>query len=140
MTKQLILAVAVVATFRPLVESDGRPTNPLMAMAWRAGLWMLMLAAWTGFRMGGNLAHSVGGVDGGAGLPLVKWSTTHGDLRVPHFVSMHGLQVLPLTAALLLHFSIPDWLRWLALGSVAAGLLAATFTNAWQALSSRPVW
>ncbi|WP_030616403.1 hypothetical protein [Streptomyces sclerotialus] len=90
-------------------------------------------------------AHSVGVPDGGPAMPLTGWSTTGGDLRIPHFVGMHALQLLPLfpLALGLLGRRVPrlnaERVR-LRLVLVAAGAytgLLALVT--WQALRGQPL-
>jgi hypothetical protein len=88
-------------------------------------------------------AHSVGVPDGGPGLPVVGWSTTGGDLRVGHFVGIHGLQVLPVAGWLLSRAPAAGRLRrghrvslvWLT-GLGYLGLFALVL---WQALRGQPL-
>ena len=79
-------------------------------------------------------AHTVGAPDGGPGLPGTGWSVEHGDLRVPHFIGLHALQVLPVIALLLWRRRIEDRRR-VRLIVVAGGSYAALFLILiWQAL------
>lgn len=43
-----------------------------------------------------QLIPALGAVNGRKGLPVVKWSRQHGDLRIAHFLGMHTLQIFPL--------------------------------------------
>lgn len=130
--------VAWVALTRPIALED-TADPPLVALAVRVGFVVLLLAPLTGFAMGGRGAHAVGGVDGGPGLPLVNWSRAHGDLRVPHFVALHALQLLPLVAWALGRWVPAAGPRRVAFALVAVltvGLAAGTLA---QALAGRPL-
>ncbi len=90
-------------------------TDPVMGWAVRMGILIMILGAATGGLMtvptGAQLAearaahpltisgaHTVGAPDGDHGIPITGWSQEHGDLRVPHFIGLHALQILPLIA------------------------------------------
>ncbi|HSF19415.1 MAG TPA: hypothetical protein VLK65_28085 [Vicinamibacteria bacterium] len=85
-------------------------------------------------------AHTVGAPDGGAGLPGVGWSTQHGDLRIPHFLGLHGLQILPMLGWLTLrrHGKRGPRDSRIAFGAAASyvGLIAILM---WQALRGQSI-
>lgn len=90
-------------------------------------------------------AHAVGVADGGSSLPILGWSTEGGDLRIPHFIGMHGLQALPLLAlALELPARHIGRLRagevrgqLMAIGALAYSALVLIVT--WQALRGQSI-
>jgi hypothetical protein len=89
------------------------------------------------FALGASAGVLLGGLQPptGPGLPVVGWSTTGGDLRVPHFIGIHAEHALPLLGA-----AVAAWRHGVALvnaAAVAGSLLwAATLV---QALMGQPL-
>ena len=89
--------------------------------------------------------HSVGVTDENPGLPVTNWSTSGGDLRIPHFVGLHGLQAMLLGALVLsvLASRIP-WLRSEGTRASLMAVLALAYTGllavlTWQAFRGQPL-
>ena len=84
-------------------------------------------------------AHSVGGVDGGPGVPVTGWSREHGDLRVPHFIGLHAIQVLALGAVGLRRWRAPEAVRVRALLTAAASYASLFLLLLWWALRGHSI-
>jgi hypothetical protein len=138
-----------------------RQPIPDRTIAWgvRLGMLIVLIGFGQGFMMtgpnAGQLAalqagqqldligaHTVGAADGGPGLPLLGWSTQHGDLRIGHFIGIHGIQAIGLLALLLTRVGM-SWLRdrdrVALVGIGAASYLGLVVLVTWQALRDQPL-
>lgn len=83
----------------------------------------------------------IGGDGQGARLPFFGWSLEHGDLRIPHFLGVHGLQAILIFGALLSAFRGGFWLRARSGTLLVAGCayLGLTGVLAFQALRGEAI-
>ncbi len=138
-----------------------RLPDPVVAWAVRLGLLISFIGMMQGYLMVTQVspaqraqldagqrpttlgAHAVGVDDGGEGLPLLGWSTEGGDLRVGHFIGLHGLQALPLLGWLLTRpgvrrrYDTRQRTRLIWLGGFF--YLGLTLLATWQALRGQPL-
>lgn len=119
--------------------------RPVGSAAWvwgiRLGLGLFLVGSMVGGAMSSRMAHTVGAADGGAGLPILGWSTRAGDLRAAHFLGLHALQALPL-AGWLLERTAPRMRAGLQAGAMclmALGYVGAVGWLYWRALSGLPL-
>lgn len=129
----VILFLMMLDFFRKKIE-----IQPDMLWAIRLGLILILLASLEGGLLVANKAHTVGAADGGPGLWFLNWSTKFGDLRVSHFIGMHGIQLLPLTAYLLASMKQSASLRKRILYMEAGFILLLMFITIIQALNQMP--
>ena len=133
-----------------------RFTDRALGWALRLGMTLTVAGALTGplmtrptaaqlahARAGGHMtiagAHSVGGVDGGPGVPVTGWSREHGDVRVPHFIGLHAIQALALIAVGLRRWRRPEAVRVRAVLAAAASYASLFLLLLWEALRGQSV-
>jgi hypothetical protein len=131
--------------------------DPARSLAIRAGLVVGLVGMALAFLMTGPTAaqlndyqgiagaHAVGVADGGASVPILGWSTEGGDLRIPHFVGMHALQVLPLLAIALellarrVSVLRSGIVRFRLVGAAVVGFAGVVGLVLWQALRGQSI-
>jgi hypothetical protein len=111
----------------------GQGTGALMTIPSDA---RLQTARSSGLQVSGS--HTVGAPDGGPGLPITGWSREHGDLRVPHFIGIHAVQLLPAIAWSIGLLGGGAWRR-LAVVVTALGYYAFFAILLAQALAGHPL-
>ena len=135
-----VFATLLVAGNLPLAwEIARRPAqnaDPVMTAAVIAGLLVsCFVGGGTGILMGARNSHGIGRE--GRRLPLFGWSAVAGDIRPPHFLSIHALQALPLLAGVARIVAGDDAALLFAMAAVAyCALVGATLV---QALQGQPV-
>ncbi len=129
--------------------------NPVFAWGLRLGLALSLVGMLIGslmtfpnpatqaaFDAGFGGTHSIGVPDGGPGLPIVGWSTEGGDVRAPHALGLHALQLISLLAWLLgrPRFNVlATGGRLALLWTISLGYLGLILILTWQALRGQSI-
>lgn len=142
-TMGLFILLNTISIVLLLVEflRQRRPADHTLRRGIQIGLILFLFGSLEAGLMLRAQRHTVGAPDGGPGLPFVNWSTSYGDLRVAHFLGIHGMQLIPLVAVLLTRLQ-PAWAesrRLRALDSFAIAYTAVIVLVLMQALAANPL-
>jgi hypothetical protein len=111
-----LLLVTLVVSILLLIQRTGdRPTSRALRFGLGLAVASMAVAGWLSGSSGSTArtvtdanGHSVSMVGGhgigdpdGHGMPVTGWSSTGGDLRVPHFFGLHAIHILLLATAIL---------------------------------------
>lgn len=105
----------------------------------RLGLFFLVLGSIQGGYIVQYMSHTVGAADGGTGLAFLNWSTQHGDLRVAHFMGLHGAQVMIALGYWLSQKEKPGQSRAWVIALVATLYFLVTVGLFWQAFQGKSI-
>jgi hypothetical protein len=146
-----LLVVTLVVSILILIQRTGdRPTNRALRFGLGLAAASMVVAGWLSGSSGGAPrtvadadgrpvsligGHGIGDPDG-HGMPLTGWSSTGGDLRVPHFAGLHAIQILLLvTAILALLANRVAWLRDENVRARLVGVAGLGYTGVFAVLS-----
>lgn len=136
----LFVAIAFTGLLVLALQATRRSTGDrVVDTVARWGCWLVIGGASVGFALVAADAHTIGGPDGGPGLPLVGWSTELGDLRPGHFVGLHGLQALIVLAALAGRARQAERRTLAAIRGAGAAIAVLTVALTVQAFARQPV-
>ena len=151
------IAILLLASIAVLVTMFRQPFSP-PAFGWSLRLGMLITVL--GSSLGGLMTaptheqnriiasrqtlgviggHTVGASDGGRTLPVVGWSSNHGDLRISHFLGLHAIQIIPLAYFLLRRRKHFESSLTSLVAVVATSYLALVAILTWQALRGQSI-
>lgn len=93
----ILLIILGIYLYRKPPLAWSRPFSLAVTMA----IALTTVGTIVGGYMSRGSGHTVGGVDGGLGLPVLSWSVLYGDWRVAHFLGLHALQIFIIAGWLL---------------------------------------
>jgi hypothetical protein len=146
-----LLLVTLVVSILILIQRTGdRPTSRALRFGLGLAAASMAVAGWLSGSSGGTPrtvtdadgrpvsligGHGIGDPDG-HGMPVTGWSSTGGDLRVPHFAGLHAIQILLLvTAILALLANRVAWLRDENVRARLVGIAGLGYTGVFAVLT-----